>query len=183
MSDYNNNNEHFASSGVGTAGLTLGVIGTALASGIVGNGGFGGLFGNNSTNQQVQNLMIENAILKADASTDKKLVDVYATLRSNEKEIESKISGIDARVLAIETASPLKEQLIDSKIARVTDSLTCCCNASNVAIASLQNSVAELFAMTTRKIDAERVCPLPMARYNSWVQPTTATNVNVEAQG
>lgn len=38
------NNESYASSGVGTAGLTLGVIGTALASGILNNGnGLGGL--------------------------------------------------------------------------------------------------------------------------------------------
>lgn len=39
------NNNDYASKGVGTAGLTLGVIGTALASGILGGGPIGGLFG------------------------------------------------------------------------------------------------------------------------------------------
>lgn len=44
------NNDDYASKGVGTAGLTLGIIGTTLASGLLNGNGLGGLFGNN-TNQ------------------------------------------------------------------------------------------------------------------------------------
>ena len=39
-------NDSYTSKGVGTAGLTLGVIGTALASGVLNGNGLGGLFGN-----------------------------------------------------------------------------------------------------------------------------------------
>ena len=45
MATYNDND--FTSKGVGTAGLTLGIIGTSLASGILNGNGLGGLFGNN----------------------------------------------------------------------------------------------------------------------------------------
>ena len=48
MATYENND--YASKGVGTAGLTLGVIGTALASGILNGNGLGGIFGNNNSN-------------------------------------------------------------------------------------------------------------------------------------
>lgn len=42
----NDSDKSFASSGVGTAALTTGIIGTALGSGIL-NGGLSGLFGGN----------------------------------------------------------------------------------------------------------------------------------------
>ena len=45
MATWNENENKYASSGVGTAGLTLGVIGTTLASGILNGNGLGGLFG------------------------------------------------------------------------------------------------------------------------------------------
>lgn len=37
-------NDDYASKGVGTAGLTLGIIGTTLASGLLNGNGLGGLF-------------------------------------------------------------------------------------------------------------------------------------------
>ena len=40
------NNDEYASKGVGTAGLTTGIIGTVLGSGIL-NNGLAGLFGGN----------------------------------------------------------------------------------------------------------------------------------------
>ena len=46
---YENNDKDYASSGVGTAGLTTGIIGTVLGSGIL-NNGLGGLFGGNNQN-------------------------------------------------------------------------------------------------------------------------------------
>lgn len=168
---YEQNDNKYASSGVGTAGLTLGVIGTALASGIVGNGGVCGLFGNN--NNQISTLQMENAILKSQVDVDGKLVSVYEELRKQDKSQDEKISSLSSRVLAIETASPLKEQIFDGKIAQVYDKMTCCCNASNAAIANLQASINALNSMTVLKIDANNVCPLPMQRYNSWVQPTS----------
>ena len=67
MATYENND--FASKGVGTAGLTLGVIGTALASGVLNGNGIGGLFGNQnpSTSPVYQLAQKDNeiALLKA----------------------------------------------------------------------------------------------------------------------
>lgn len=50
MATYENND--YTSKGVGTAGLTLGVIGTALASGVLNGNGLGGLFGATRTRLQ-----------------------------------------------------------------------------------------------------------------------------------
>lgn len=179
MATYNDD-KSYASSGVGTAGLTLGVIGTALASGILGNGSIGGLFGGRSSSAQdeICQLRTQNAILASENSTDKKLVDVYTTLRVADKAQDEKISALASRVLAIETSSPLKEQIFDGKIAQVYDKITCCCNASNTAMAGLQAEIVALQNLTKTVIPITNVCPQPMPLYNSWTAPTTPTTAN-----
>lgn len=168
MATYNNDNPTPAT---GIAGTVLGSVGTALGLGLFGNGnGFLGMGGNASTQKEMQALAIENAVLKADSATDKKLVEVYNALFRNDKEMNAKIDGINARVLALETAAPLKEQLTDQKIARVTDSMTCCCNAANTAIANLQATMANIGQYYVK---SSSVTPLPMDAKNSWTAPTT----------
>lgn len=168
MAVYENNNE-YASKGVAGAGLGLGIAGTAI--GLLGsNGGFGGLFGNSqSSTIALAQKDAEIALLKAGQETDKKLVDVYNTLFKNDKEMTAKVDGINARVLALETAAPLKEQIVDQKIARVADSMTCCCNAANASIARLNDTVG---LITKTVVPKDVVCPEYMPRYNSWTAPT-----------
>ncbi|MCQ2183644.1 MAG: hypothetical protein MJY89_09650 [Bacteroidales bacterium] len=144
------------SSSTAKAGLGLGIAGTALA--LMQNGGLGPLFGggNQQTTLALAQKDSEIALLKAGQETDKKLVEVYNALFRNDKEMNAKIAGIDGRVLALETAAPLKEQIVDQKIARVADTMTCCCNAANAAIDNLK---ATLAGITKTVVPNSSVCP------------------------
>lgn len=169
MAVYENNEA--ASRGQGTAAVTLSAITTGLVA-LGQNGGLGGLFGGGSSAKEIQALAIENAVLKASQDTDKKLVEVYNALYKNDKEMTAKVDGINARVLALETSAPLKEQIVDQKIARVADSMSCCCNAANAAIARLNDTVG---LITKTVVPKDVVCPEYMPRYNSWTAPTNVT--------
>lgn len=178
MATYTSENSSYASSGVGTAGLTLGVIGTALASGLLGGNGLGGLFGNSSsTQQQISTLQMENAILKAGQDVDAKLVSVYSELRSQDKNQDAVISAIDKRISALETAAPLREQIVMDQVTSVANASTAAINAlsasTSASVANLQGAISALQAMTKTIIPIANVCPQPMPQYNSWTAPTT----------
>ena len=106
------NNESYASSGVGTAGLTLGVIGTALASGILNGNGLGGIFGNNNSNPaaspiyQLAQKDNEIALLKAQQYSDNKVVA-----------LTERVANLEARVYADEKTDPLRDQILGDRIA------------------------------------------------------------------
>lgn len=174
MSDYNNNyHREPASSAQGTAAVTLSGITAGLQ--LLANGGLGNIFGNNqqmaAMQKEMQDLAIKNAVLTSATETDKKLVEVYNALYKNDKEQNAKIDSLNGRVLALETASPLKEQIVDQKIARVADSMTCCCNAANAAITNLQNTLA---GITKVVIPNTSVCPGWGAVTITPTAPTTA---------
>lgn len=103
-------NEDYTSKGVGTAGLTLGVIGTALASGILNGNGLGGLFGNsNPTASPVYQLAQKDneiALLKAQQYSDGKVVALM-----------ERVANLEARVLADEKTDPLRDQILGDRIA------------------------------------------------------------------
>lgn len=105
------NNEDYASKGVGTAGLTLGVIGTALASGILNGNGLGGLFGNTNNNPassavyQLSQKDNEIALLKAQQYSDNK---TFA--------LAERVSNLEGKVIAIETAAPLRDKILSDSI-------------------------------------------------------------------
>lgn len=105
MATYNEN--EYASKGVGTAGLTLGVIGTTLASGLL-NGGLGGILGgspNSSPVYQLSQKDTEIAQLKAERYADAKA-----------SELAKEFSVLSQRVAAIEVAEPLREQILQERI-------------------------------------------------------------------
>lgn len=103
------NNEDYASKGVGTAGLTLGVIGTALASGILNGNGLGGLFGGgnpaSSPIYQLSQKDNEIALLKAQQYSDNK---TFA--------LAERVSNLEGKVIAIETAAPLRDKILSDSI-------------------------------------------------------------------
>ena len=111
------NNETYASSGVGTAGLTLGVIGTALASGILNGNGLGGLFGNsNPSASPVYQLSAKDneiALLKAQQYSDNKN---FA--------LAEKVAALDSRVIAMETAAPLRDKILSDSILNLQNTLS-----------------------------------------------------------
>lgn len=116
MATYENND--YASKGVGTAGLTLGIIGTSLASGILNNGGLGGLFGGNqnptaSPVYQLASKDNEIALLKAQQYSDNK---TFA--------LAEKVASLDARVIAMETAAPLRDKILSDSIINLQATLS-----------------------------------------------------------
>lgn len=109
-----NEDKSYASSGVGTAGLTLGVIGTALASGIFGGNGFGGLFNANqnpTASAAYQLAQKDTVIAKLEAER-------YADQQNNIVQIE--ISNLKQRLAAMEAAAPLRERIVQDQVGFVT---------------------------------------------------------------
>lgn len=112
---YQDNNNDYASKGVGTAGLTTGIIGTvgtAIATGLLGgNGGLGGIFGGNqnpaaSAVYQLAQKDNEIALLKAQQYSDSKVVALM-----------ERVANLEARVLADEKTDPLRDQILGDRIA------------------------------------------------------------------
>ena len=159
----------YASNAKANTAVTLGAIGTGL--GILGSGmgllnpmvGGAAIAADDRHITRHEMDMFEklvtsernNAILAADNTTDKKLVEVYAKLESRDKEIRQEMESMRRDQEAIN-----REQAVYNGI-----------NTSNYAC--LKGQVEQLMAMTVRKIPAENVCPKPMPEFNSWTAPTT----------
>lgn len=157
----------FASKGVGTAGLTTGIIGTAgwLLNGGLGNI-LGGIGGNNaalmgalacSDNQPVSRyeMKMENdlakkdseiALLKADKYTDEKITEVYERL-------STRIRGVEDQVSA-------------QAVYNATNTATLSC---------IQAQVAQLQGLTKVVVPITSVCPEPMLAKNAWIAPTNTS--------
>lgn len=140
----------------GIIGTVLG--GTALAFGAgLFNGGLGGLFGNNQNMAvQLSAKDSEIALLKAGAETDKKLVDVFTSLRAIDKSADEKISALSSRVLALETSAPLREQIVLGQVNSVAQALANNTATINATIASIQNCLNNI---TVCKVPNSAVCP------------------------
>lgn len=111
---YQDNNNEYASKGVGTAGLTTGIIGTvgtAIATGLLGGNGLGGLFGGNQNPAANPVYMLslkdnEIALLKAQQYSDSKFIA-----------LSERVANLEARVLADEKTDPLRDQILGDRIA------------------------------------------------------------------
>lgn len=106
---YQDDNKEYASKGVGTAGLTTGIIGTVLGSGIL-NNGIAGIFGGNqnptaSPVYQLAQKDNEIALLKAQQYSDNKF---FA--------LSEKVAGLETKIVAIETAAPLRDKILSDSI-------------------------------------------------------------------
>ena len=110
-------NDSYTSKGVGTAGLTLGVIGTALASGVLNGNGLGGLFGNQnpaaSPVYQLSQKDNEIALLKAQQYSDNK-----------DFAMSERFAKLESRVVAIETAAPLRDKILSDSIINLQATLS-----------------------------------------------------------
>lgn len=117
MATWNENENKYASSGVGTAGLTLGVIGTTLASGILNGNGLGGLFGNqNPTANPVYQLSQKDneiALLKAQQYSDNK-----------DFAMSERFAKLESRVVSLETAAPLRDKILSDSILNLQATLS-----------------------------------------------------------
>lgn len=148
---------NYASRGVGNAGLTTGVIGTAL--GAINSGIFGNLFGNGncvcSENMPVNryeldqqkeliNRDTEIAYLKGRDAAKSDSLELY-------KYIDGRFRGVEAQIA--------NQAVVN---AQITANLSC-----------MQTAISALQSLTKTVIPIGNVCPEPMARFNSWTAPTT----------
>ena len=114
---YENNDKEYASKGVGTAGLTTGIIGTVLGSGIL-NNGLAGIFGGNqnpaaSPVYQLSQKDNEIALLKAQQYSDNK---TFA--------LAERVANLETKVVAIETAAPLRDKILSDSILNLQATLS-----------------------------------------------------------
>lgn len=156
----------FASRGVGTAGLTTGIIGSALG---VMNSGLFNLFNNgcgyNNYNnggccsddrlvtryEQKQGQTIaekdsEIALLKSEAFTEKKIANVFERL--------------NVRLVDLEKDTAVNTQKINDNLGFL-----------NHRIDDVYKEIDCKTLPLRKKICIDDICPLPMARYNFWQEP------------
>lgn len=101
IKDANGNMVDVASQNVGGWGLGLGIAGTALGLANHGGGGLGlfgggnyGNYANAAQADEISKLRMENAILHADNTTDKKLVEVYTQLAQQDSKMRDRIDAL-----------------------------------------------------------------------------------------
>lgn len=132
----------YASKGIANAGLTTGIIGTAL-SGLMALGGnnilggrmaAGAADGEHLVSRYELQLTQENAVLKAQADIDKKLVEVYNSINDKANSIRESFNAFE------------KEQLVYNGVNTAT-------------IGCIQNQVNALMGMTKLVIPNSSVCP------------------------
>lgn len=133
----------YASKGIANAGLTTGIIGTAL-SGLMALGGnnilggrmaaAGAADGEHLVSRYELQLTQENAVLKAQADVDKKLVEVYNSINDKANSIRESFNSFE------------KEQLVYNGVNTAT-------------IGCIQNQVNALMGMTKLVIPNSSVCP------------------------
>lgn len=162
--------QHVASSGVGGAGLGLGIAGTTLA---LLNGGLGNIFGGNrmgnyacnydphqefatktdlAYSQELARKDAEIALLKSEQNTEVKIADVYARLKGDMLTMERNQSAWNS------------QQMVNN--ATMSSAITTNANS----IAGLQETCGKI---TKVVIPKDVICPPVMPRYNTWVAPTT----------
>ena len=153
--------EDYASKGVAGTGLGLGIAGTALGL-LNNNGGLGGMLGGTTRSAcnedhfvnryeaaqsaRIAELETEVKLRDANTYTDQKLLEVY-------RYFDNKFDGVNAAICA-------------QNVYNATNS---------AAINCINGQIAQLMALTKVVIPSTSICPEPMARYNSWVAPTSTT--------
>ena len=123
MATWNDDNKSYASSGVGTTALVLSSVATAAVTGLLGGNGIGGIFGGN------QNQNPANSTVYQLAQKDNEIALLRAQQYSDNKDtvILDKIAKIDSRVIALETAAPLREQIFMGGLANLSEKVNAIC--------------------------------------------------------
>ena len=167
-----NENTEYASKGVGAGALTTGIIGPAGAvlSGAFGNILGGGMGGGNAT-LAISERDAKIARLESEKYSDGKTQELYNYITMQNEKLSNFLCGVDKRLYSLETAAPLREQILDGKIAQVADKVACCCSATNAALANLSAVVNNI---TKVVIPNSAICP-GWGNVSVAVTPTTTT--------
>jgi hypothetical protein len=150
--------ENFASRGVGAAGLTTGIIGTAL--GVMNNGGLGNILGGFGCNGN------GGYYSRYDAEKDAKIANLETEVKLRDANFYSLSEVGKLRDYMEHRFDKVEHELCENRIYNATNT---------AAVSCLQAQVAQLANLTKMVIPAANVCPAPMPQYNSWTAPTTTT--------
>lgn len=166
--------DEYASKGVAGAGLGLGIAGTALN--LMQNGAFGNIFGGIGGGANAATLAISErdakiAKLESEKYSDGKTQELYNYTVSQNEKLSQFLCGVDKRLTAVEVATPLREQILDGKIAQVADKAACCCSQTNAALANLSAVVNNI---TKIVVPNSAICP-GWGDVSVAVTPTTTT--------
>jgi hypothetical protein len=139
--------------GVAGTGLGLGIAGTALglmAGGLNGGNGIGGIgFGCNNqaagaAANEISKLRSEIATLKGEKYSDGKTQELYNFITAENKELTKFLFDFDKRLTTVETAAPLREQILRGEIAQVAQTANCCCQQLTAQLTALNATVAQI---------------------------------------
>nr|DAV36536.1 MAG TPA: hypothetical protein [Caudoviricetes sp.] len=185
----------YASKGVANAGLTTGIIGSAL--GLLNGGGIGNLFGgvnpmtaaavcseNTPTTRyeleqerKISQLQSEKDMLLSDQRTDAKILDLYKYM---EEQFTKDRENVSARFTATgrEIADLAANQAVVNQ--RVTDNLSFVDSKINNVYKDMDCGFRALYKEIEcktlpleKKVPMDSICPQVMPRYNSWTAPTS----------
>jgi hypothetical protein len=172
------------SSGVAKAGLTLGIIGTALGAGLANGGGLFNFFGNNN-GKSTMDMTAEISKLQSERYTDYVGMDLYKNIvafsnaeDAKIKDVQAQLSAfmveIDKKVALNAQATELNRQYDmlarDAGFKLLEQKLDCCCEKAAMKIdwlaekecmnnASLLSYVNSNFIPGTLKLPASSICP------------------------
>lgn len=177
---------NYASKGVGTAGLTTGIIGTALgAMNVLGGGGLlGGLTGGSPAMTMGDVAQVAQAVTgltnrcsdntpvtRYDLQQMKELMakDQEIAILKADQASEIKMADVYERLATRMNAEYREQQAWNSQqmVNNANISAAIATNASSIA--GLQNIVC---GITKTIVPKEAICPEYMNRYNSWTAPT-----------
>lgn len=144
------------SNGIGIPALVLGSLGFLQSGGLA-----NGLFGNNAQQDKVMALMTENAQLKAQSYTDNKTCALQA-----------EVADLRAQVQCINTQAPLRDELMNERIARAADLANCGIGRVQDALACLAQRVD---AVTSFYVPVTNVMPTPAVAGASAASTSTAS--------
>jgi hypothetical protein len=153
----------YASNAKGNTGVAL--ASAALGLGVL-NGGLGNVLGGWGANN-------------CTCSGDNAHINRYeAAMQAKISELETEVKLRDANTYTLGEVGKLRDYM-ENRFDRVEHEI---CdqkvfNATQIGtISCIQNQVAQLYGITDhiteRIIPIEKVCPRPMARYNSWAAPS-----------
>lgn len=163
----------FASHGVANAGLTTGIIGTALG---VLNGGFGLLNGNGRGmfNYGYGNVggpaprVVTQEELNYVQELGKK--DSQIALLQSEQNTEVKIADVYERLITRINADRREQDAWNASQSVANATMSAAIATNTASISALNNTVA---GITKTVVPITAVCPEPMPLKNSWTAPTT----------
>ena len=151
----------YASRGVANAGLTTGIIGTAL--GVLNGGGLGILNGL-GTNNMNHGCCSENmTVSRYELGQEQKIAELQTqvALRDANTYVDSKMlemyKYVDGRLNVVEA------QICQQNVYNATNT---------AALNCINGQVAQLMSLTKLIVPSDNVCPQPMPQYNSWTAPT-----------